>query len=84
MRMHPFVSGFSLLWLLGVFFGFLCGLLLILGGNLAEGFPFLAISSAMIAAEQLMTRYAFYYPAERALQRLSDLLEEIDAPEDSD
>ncbi|MCI9658195.1 MAG: hypothetical protein HFI14_06235 [Lachnospiraceae bacterium] len=84
MRMHPFVSGFSLLWLSGVFFGFLCGLLSILAGNPAEGLPFLVISGAMIAAEQLMTRYAFYYPAERALQRLSDLLEETDAPEDFD
>lgn len=89
LRMHPFVSGFCVIWLLGVSFGCMFGLLALLAGDLEAGIPFAAITTVMIAMEQVMTRLAFRYPAERSLQRLSDLLEETEEeesgiPKDSD
>lgn len=74
MRMHPFVSVFSVFWLCGVFFGFLCGILCLFTEGIGSALPLIGITGSMIILDQIIMRIGFFRPAKNSMQRLRELL----------
>lgn len=75
MRMHTFVTGFSVFWFGGVFLFLLAGGLYALQNGMRSAFPMIIQSILMLALGQATERIAFHRPAKAALKRLKELLQ---------
>lgn len=74
MRMHKFVSGFSVFWFGGVSFFFLIGVFLVFTEGLIPALSLVLTSVAMFVFGQLTMRFAFYKPAKQSKQRIMELI----------
>lgn len=76
MRMHPLTSVFSVVWLSGVSFFLLIGILVICVDRNVSSLILLCTAGGMMAFGQLLIRGGFYRPARKALGRLRELFGE--------
>lgn len=73
MRMHKFVTGFSVFWFGGVAFFFLCGVIGFLFGKDPAMLLMILFPAVMFAFGQLTMRFGFYRPARQSIKRIMEL-----------
>ena len=78
MRMHPLVSAFMVVWMWGVLFFFLAGVLQIFAEGFCSTLPVLGSTAFMMTFAQILMRVCFYLPAKKSMQRIKELLETAD------
>lgn len=74
MRMHPFTSGFCIVWCLGVAFFLLIAVLMAFFDGISACWLGITIPAVMLLFGQIMMRFGFYRPARNAVRRLTELL----------
>lgn len=74
MRMHKFVSGFSVFWFGGVSFFFLIGVLLAFAEGLIPALPMVLGPVVMFIFGQITMRFGFYKPAKQSIKRIKELI----------
>lgn len=76
MRMHPLTSAFSVIWLSGVAFFLLIGILIACVDRNASSLTLLCAAGGMLVFGQLLIRGGFCGPAKKALKRMKELFGE--------